>query len=39
MHRDGVGVAGDETVPVDDLLVSTSGASLRRVILDACRNV
>ena len=27
-----------ETVTVDDLLVSTSGASLRLVILDACRN-
>ena len=27
-----------ETVRVDDLLVSTSGASLRLVILDACRN-
>ena len=27
-----------ETVTVDDLLVSTSGASLRLVLLDACRN-
>ena len=27
-----------ETVTVDDLLVSTSGASLRLLILDACRN-
>ena len=27
-----------ETVTVDDLLVSTSGASLRMLILDACRN-
>ena len=27
-----------ETVTVDDLLVSTSGAALRLVILDACRN-
>ena len=27
-----------ETVTVDDLLVSTTGASLRLVILDACRN-
>ena len=27
-----------ETVTLDDLLVSTSGASLRLVILDACRN-
>ena len=27
-----------ETMTVDDLLVSTSGASLRLVILDACRN-
>ena len=27
-----------ETVTVDDLLVSTGGASLRLVILDACRN-
>ncbi len=27
-----------ETVTVDDSLVSTSGASLRLVILDACRN-
>ena len=27
-----------ETVTVDDLLVSTSGASLRLVVLDACRN-
>ena len=27
-----------ETVTVDDLLVSTSGAALRVVILDACRN-
>ena len=27
-----------ESVTVDDLLVSTSGASLRLVILDACRN-
>ena len=27
-----------ETVTVDDLLVATSGASLRLVILDACRN-
>ena len=27
-----------ETVTADDLLVSTSGASLRLVILDACRN-
>ena len=27
-----------ETVTVDDLLVSTSGASLRMVLLDACRN-
>ena len=27
-----------ETVTVEDLLVSTSGASLRLVILDACRN-
>ena len=27
-----------ETVTVDDLLVSTAGASLRLVILDACRN-
>ena len=27
-----------EAVTVDDLLVSTSGASLRLVILDACRN-
>ena len=27
-----------ETVTVDDLLVSTSGASLRILILDACRN-
>ena len=29
---------GFETVTVDDLLVSTTGASLRLVILDACRN-
>ena len=29
---------GFETVTVDDLLVSTSGASLRLLILDACRN-
>ena len=28
-----------ETVTVDDLLVSTTGASLRLVILDACRNI
>ena len=27
-----------ETVTVDDLLVSTTGASLRLVLLDACRN-
>ena len=27
-----------ETVTVDDLLVSTSGALLRLLILDACRN-
>ena len=27
-----------ETVTIDDLLVSTSGASLRLLILDACRN-
>ena len=27
-----------ETVTVDDLLVSTTGASLRLVVLDACRN-
>ena len=27
-----------ETVTLDDLLVSTMGASLRPVILDACRN-
>ena len=27
-----------ETVTLDDLLVSTAGASLRLVILDACRN-
>ena len=27
-----------ETVTLDDLLVSTSGASLRLVLLDACRN-
>ena len=27
-----------ETVTVDDLLISTTGASLRLVILDACRN-
>ena len=27
-----------ETVTLDDLLVSTSGASLRLVVLDACRN-
>ena len=27
-----------ETLTVDDLLVSTSGAALRLVILDACRN-
>ena len=27
-----------ETLTLDDLLVSTSGASLRLVILDACRN-
>ena len=27
-----------ETITVDDLLVSTTGASLRLVILDACRN-
>ena len=27
-----------ETVTVDDLMVSTSGASLRLLILDACRN-
>ncbi len=29
---------GFETVTVDGLLVSTSGASLRLLILDACRN-
>ena len=27
-----------ETVTLDDLLVSTAGASLRLVLLDACRN-
>ena len=27
-----------ETLTVDDLLISTAGASLRLVILDACRN-
>ena len=27
-----------ETVTLDDLLVSTAGASLRLVVLDACRN-
>ena len=34
----GTSTCGFETVTVDDLLVSTSGASLRLVILDACRN-
>ena len=37
LERD-VDVRFETTVTVDDLLVSTSGASLRLVILDACRN-